>query len=152
MLCTLDVGNNKIVEVQTQELTTEIPRSVVSLQLNGNPCTHTAGYRHAVVSALPALMELDCVSVTAVERVASERTVRLKEERVTSGMTPAMPTPRSSHQVSELAQTPRGRDIEAIYSAAMTDATDKLATLQANFTLRAHGAAGALKERQHVHL
>lgn len=146
LLYSLDLAENKIKAVESRELSAAIPSTLVSLQLNGNPCAWQANYRTTVVSALSALMELDCIQVDPVERVAAQRTERLQTPagRPSSrGNFPAAPTPRTKARQEELAG-----HVGEVYNAAMADATGKLAEMQSGFESRIKERAEARRQRR----
>merc|ERR1719271_1605959 len=52
----LDAQSNLLVEVPEREA---LPEGLMALELTGNPCVEMAGYRAALVAALPKLLYLD---------------------------------------------------------------------------------------------
>merc|ERR1712086_294141 len=75
-LRTVDLSDNMIEAIDSESLPTTFPPLLASLQLNGNPIARSTGYRAQIVSVCAEIMELDCVLVSTVERVASNRTAR----------------------------------------------------------------------------
>ncbi|XP_078572780.1 leucine-rich repeat-containing protein 46-like [Branchiostoma floridae x Branchiostoma japonicum] len=61
----LDLSENRIVEVNPEEL----PKSLVILTLNGNPCTERPDYRKQLIQVLPKLQQLDGQQVTRQEKM-----------------------------------------------------------------------------------
>ena len=56
----LDASNNLIARVDTREL----PVQLMALELTGNPCTKSDGYRAQLIAALPKLFSLDELNVS----------------------------------------------------------------------------------------
>jgi hypothetical protein len=99
------------------------------------------------VSSLPALMELDCVQVDPVERVAAQRTERMMLQpplHSSLGDGGSEPTPRTRAKQAEAVV----EHVEAVYNAAMLDANGKLEEMQSDFTARMKSRAQALKDRR----
>jgi len=144
-LRTLDLSNNRIQQIEVQQLE-QMPASLASLQLNGNPCTIVPNYRALVVASLPVLLELDCVQVQPVERVLAQRTQNPTSNRATRANPPVVPSQNSA------AATESGAFSNIIYSevynAALSDATTKLAEMQGDLTSRAKARSQAIKERR----
>ncbi|XP_035689896.1 leucine-rich repeat-containing protein 46-like [Branchiostoma floridae] len=61
----LDLSENRIDEVNPEEL----PKSLVILTLNGNPCTERSDYRKQLIQVLPKLQQLDGQQVTRQEKM-----------------------------------------------------------------------------------
>ena len=95
---------------------------------------------------MPALMELDCVHVDPVERVAAQRTERmmLQAPPDASGGRSPEPTPRTRARQAEAV----AEHVEAVYNAAMSDAMGKLASMQTDFTARMKSRSQAIKDRR----
>ncbi|KAI8516164.1 Leucine-rich repeat-containing protein 46 [Branchiostoma belcheri] len=61
----LDLSENQIEEVNPDEL----PKSLVILTLNGNPCTERPDHRKQLIQVLPKLQQLDGQQVTRQEKL-----------------------------------------------------------------------------------
>ncbi|CAH1238239.1 LRRC46 [Branchiostoma lanceolatum] len=61
----LDLSDNKIDKVNPEEL----PKSLVILTLNGNPCTVNPDHRKQLIQVLPRLQQLDGQQVTRQEKL-----------------------------------------------------------------------------------